>query len=301
MKTSVASIIAAAVALGGRASADDRTASDDPVVVEVSRSAALWHQACPVPEIDGVCEKLDVRSPSSRPRSRCSVAPRVRGVMVARDPRKVRGARAALQRAIDAFEHRDGQPTGDEAAALHAYAVARTLAADRDFEAFLALELPANLTFDPDGAKQRSAQRVRAWIVRKVDSGRAVARQLEGIVALRDEAAVAAAARIAQIHQAIVDALLGADSTAEARRSAPALEAFCDAMAATAEPFEQRAVDGFAACLARSDELGVFTDRSRLCERELSLLRPEQYPLLQEHHADPGQAAPLMIVEPPTP
>ena len=51
-------------------------------------------------------------------------------------------------------------------------------------------------------------------------------------------------------------------------------------------------------CLGKSTELGWFSDWSRLCERELGQINPNEYPTAAELRAKPEQVAPIIAVEP---
>jgi hypothetical protein len=50
---------------------------------------------------------------------------------------------------------------------------------------------------------------------------------------------------------------------------------------------------------AKSTELGWFSEWSRLCERELGQLRPEEYPTATERHADSERFASVIALEAP--
>ena len=310
MKTTLGSVVAVVLAITGHASraslasADDRTHGAERVIAEAKRGAELWHQACPVPEIDGVCKRAvrPARPAAPHQLSQCGPDSRVRFAIVTREARKEREALAAFKRATDEYERWTGQLDLD---ARHAYALARTLATDRDLEAYLRLELPVHLSFDPDPASkaltERSASRLAEWVQHTTDRAAALVHALEPVVALRDEAAITAAARIGQIQRGLADALLTAEIPKDAQRDAPRLEAFCDRLTPIGEAFEDKAADAFAACLATGTSLGIFTAWSKLCERELAELRPEQYPIMSERSADPGAAAAITVTEPPSP
>jgi hypothetical protein len=52
-------------------------------------------------------------------------------------------------------------------------------------------------------------------------------------------------------------------------------------------------------CLGKSTELGWFSEWSRLCERELGQIKPEDYPTASELRGEPDKVAPVTEVEAP--
>ena len=108
------------------------------------------------------------------------------------------------------------------------------------------------------------------------------------------------AARIGQISQNFSDALFTAEIPKNVRTGEFAdekVEAFCDKMTEVAEPLEARSLEAYGVCLSKSTELGWFSDWSKLCERELGQIKPEEYPTASELHADPGEVAPVTDLE----
>jgi len=78
------------------------------------------------------------------------------------------------------------------------------------------------------------------------------------------------------------------------------VDAYCDALTTAAEPLAQKSLEAFGACLSKSTELGWFSDWSKLCERELGQIKPEEFPTASELRGDSDQVAPVIAVEPPT-
>ena len=119
----------------------------------------------------------------------------------------------------------------------------------------------------------------------------------------------AAAARIGQISQDFSDQLFTAEIPKEVRATQmidgydlaqDKVDAYCDALTTAAEPLAQKSLEAFGACLSKSTELGWFSDWSKLCERELGQLKPEEFPTASELRGDSDQVAPVIAVEPPT-
>ncbi len=77
------------------------------------------------------------------------------------------------------------------------------------------------------------------------------------------------------------------------------MEAFCDQMTTVAEPLDLRALNGYSVCLTKSTELGWFSEWSKMCERELGQIKPEEFPTASELRGEPNLVAPVTDVEPP--
>jgi hypothetical protein len=78
-------------------------------------------------------------------------------------------------------------------------------------------------------------------------------------------------------------------------------DAYCDAMTDTAEPLENKAIEGLGTCLNKSTELSWFNEWSQLCEAELNQIKPSEYPLASEIRAQPGYVAVTSDHEVPLP
>ena len=66
-----------------------------------------------------------------------------------------------------------------------------------------------------------------------------------------------------------------------------------------AAPLELRAIEGFGVCLAKSTELGWFSDSSAHCERELIRMKPEEFPAATELRSKPVHGPLVIVLEPP--
>ena len=121
--------------------------------------------------------------------------------------------------------------------------------------------------------------------------------------AVKDNAdSISAAARIGQISQDFSDALFTAEIPKDVRTGEFAdekVEAYCDRLTELAEPLEATSLEAYGTCLAKSTELGWFSEWSRLCERELGQIKPEEYPTASELRGDPSLVAPIIEVESP--
>jgi tetratricopeptide (TPR) repeat protein len=276
----------------------------------------LWAQSCPVKQVDGACVKIIRERAISQKKqakkkgqnnlkTQCGEDSKIKLTVVARDERKAKEALAAFGKAAGEFEKRQGKTGGDEGAAKYFYAQAKFAVADKDYEAYLNLKFPTNLNFDPNNKaiKEKSLKRFDDWAKEKLKIGGEATKKYEQILGVKDAAnSIAAAARLGQISQNFSDALFTAEIPKDLRVGEFAedkVDAFCDKMTEVADPLEAKSLEAFSVCLSKSTELGWFSDWSKLCERELGQIKPEQFPTASELRGDPTQVAPVTDVEAP--
>jgi len=261
---------------------------------------ALWQKACPVKTVDGSCVKaereLSLRIAHHRTDpTHCGDATKVKLTVVPRDEGNVRAAMAAFAAAIAASK-------GTDRAALYYTALAKLGLAERDYERYLALPLPTGLDFTPARAA-RSHKRFDSWLVGKRDVALGLKHAYEAIVKLGDGAtAIASASRLGQVYESFSGQLFRAEIPANLRTGPYAEEAsqtYCDAVTEAAEPLETEAKTAYQLCLQTSTRLGWFSDASRVCERELGQLDPNQWPTASELRPSPDQISRIEAVENP--
>jgi tetratricopeptide (TPR) repeat protein len=290
--------------------------ADRIVVAYAKIGQVLWKQSCPFPMVDGSCVKITrERALAGKQQKRkkggndqptqCGPESKIKLTVVNRDERKVKEAMAAFNAAAKAYEGTGGKTGGDELAARYFYAQSKFVEADREFEAYLALRFPVGLNFDPQNkaVSAKSLKRFEEWIKQRTKVGGAAKTKYETALKVQDNAtSIAAAARLAQISQNLSDALFSAEIPKDVRTGEFAdekVEAFCDKMTEYAEPLDQQSLAGYSICLEESTKRGWFSDWSRLCERELGQIKPEEYPTAAELRGDPTRVAPVIDVEPP--
>ena len=78
------------------------------------------------------------------------------------------------------------------------------------------------------------------------------------------------------------------------------VDAYCDKLTTAAEPLAEKSLTAYSVCLSKSTELGWFSEWSKLCERELGQIRPEEYPTTSELRSEPNQVAPITDIDLPT-
>ena len=255
------------------------------VIAYAKIGQVLWKESCPAPLVEGLCAKATERAART-----CGAGTALVLAPVARDERKRMEAMAAFASAISTYEH---GPT-DGADARYYYAQARLAAADLELESFLALAFPRDLDFD------RDAKRLAGWVEQKQRAGGTATREYEGVLVAKDVASsLTAAARLGIVAQSFASTLVTAEIP-RGSRTADKAKAYCARLQDVAAPLEARAVEAFSVCLVKSTELGWFSDASARCERELTRMRPEEFPRAAELRGQPVMFAPVIAVEPPS-
>jgi tetratricopeptide (TPR) repeat protein len=292
----------------------ERGGADRLVVAYAKIGSVLWHQSCPVKEVDGSCVKITreraITTKKQKKRKgeqplQCGPESKIKLTVIKRDDRMLREALTAFNAAIREYDKRQGRTGGDEAAARYYYGLSKATEADKDFEAYLDVRFPAGLNFDPQNKAiaARSRKRFDDWFAQKEKIGGTARAKYEAVLTIKDPAnSITAAARLGQIAQNASDALFTAEIPKDVRTGEYAdekVEAFCDRMTEVAEPLEARSLNAYGVCLSKSTELGWFSEWSRLCERELGQIKPEEYPTASELRRDPDQVAPITEVESP--
>jgi tetratricopeptide (TPR) repeat protein len=284
--------------------------ADRLVMAHAKIGQALWAKSCPVKLVDGSCievareRAIRVRGKQTHLQTQCGPTSKIKLTVKSRDARLVKDAFAAFAKAKSEYENRNGKTGGDEAGARYFYAQARLAVADRAFEDYLAMAFPRGLDFDPKqpAVAKKNLDRFEAWLDDKRQVGGKAREQYEAILGLKDAAtSIAAAARIGQISQNFSDALFTAEIPKNVRTGAFAedkIEAFCDRMTEVGTPLEERSLEAFRTCLTKSTDLGWFSDWSKLCERELGQIRPDEFPTAAELRGD-AKVATVITVEGP--
>ena len=290
----------------------DKGGADRRVIAHARIGLALWAASCPVPLVDGSCVRVVRERAIGRREARlataqkqCGDLTRTKITVVPRDARKVKDAMAALAAAAAEWEKVGGKTGGEEPMARHYHAQGRLALADRAYEAFLAVALPANLDFhraDPS-IQARSLARFDRWLAERRRTATETIQQYAAVQEVTDNAtSIAAVARLAQLQHNQADALFTTEiplAVRTGRFAEDKIEAFCDRMAEYGDPLEAEAIRAYQVCLDQSRRLGWYSEWSRLCERELGQLRPVEHPPASELRAEPTRAAAILALEPP--
>ena len=287
----------------------EKGGADKLVIAYTKIGQQLWAQSCSVKTVDGSCFKVTreravdtkgKKAKRTKVQTQCGPESKVKTTIVARDDKKVKEAQAAFSSAVSEFEKRGGKTDGDERGASFYYAQAKFNLAEKDYEAYIALKFPTNLNFDPanKSVAEKSKKRFDEWMAQKLKLGQTAQEKFSAIDKSKDAPSmIAARARIGQIAQNLTDALYTAEIPANIRPYEEAVDAYCDQLTQVAEPLESKSIETFTVCLNKSTELGYFSEWSKLCERELGQIKPEEFPTASEIHADAGQVAPITDVE----
>nr|HEX4318388.1 tetratricopeptide repeat protein [Kofleriaceae bacterium] len=288
-----------------------KTGGADRLVMAYTKLGdAEWRASCPVATVDGTCAhvsretatRLATRHAATRAQTTCGEADKVLVTVVGRDATRVRLAMAAYAAAVAEFDKHDGKVGGDERGALFHYASAKFGLAERDFEAYVASQIPTGLDFDPRKPQvaAASSKRFDTWMKQKGDLGGVARAQYEAILNLHDGAtAIAAAARLGQISQSAAGQLYRAEIPRNLREDDELAQSYCDALAERAAPLEKSALHSYDVCVKQSTRLGWFSEWSRVCERELGQLDPQDYPTTAEIRRSPDIVSQIEDVEPP--
>jgi TolA-binding protein len=312
---------------------------DREVLAHFRLGQLAWKASCARASEDGACVQIE-RLSSTRSqqliaaanrrlgrgkRNQCGPATRPKITVGVRSGHEVAAAGDDLRTAIQLWKAGEaGNPVAGRdaearrAAAAYAAAGAAFYLAEQDYESLLRIQFPQGLDFSRpaprDNPRRRAAvakkladsnRRFSAYLAEKTRLLEAArARYLEVFRMRQAEWTIAAAARIAQLHQDFAGQLY----TAEIPKDLPDTDQwgnhprdlYCDALEEQAGRIEAQAIDAFKSCLAAATRESWYGPWSRLCERELNQLEPVQFPLASEIKPEPDNvpftisAAPVM-------
>ncbi len=299
---------------------------DRQIIAHAKLGMLHWQESCPVKGVMGACVKVQreratvnrrKKSRGSSLPSQCGPESKIKLTVVKRDDRKVREAQSEFQKAIRLFaggkavERISGENEAEKAARTAAMikylAAAKFHLAEEVYEDFLRIEFPTRLDFDPrnESAKKRSEKRFKEWLESKSKKGENANKQYQEVRAITGGGAhyaIASAARIGQIQQNFSDALFTATIPQDVRSGQYAedkVDAYCDELTTAAEPLEETSIKAYGFCLNVSTQLSWFNEWSRLCEKELGQIRPQDFPTAAELRGEPTNVAAVIDTEPP--
>lgn len=303
-------------------------------LTEAWRGLLAWRASCPVADETGLCIEITrpdlsfeavqrwrsgQRSMRPPPLKTCTIYRPIIQVR-ARRPERVREALAhfqraqALARALPAPETLpDGPAAETQRQQLRlrerALAAIRLSLGDQMHEAVLAPQLPPRIFVShphvPGGPKE---PKFKAWLALQYQQIEKAQRQYATVRELKDPAwLLASMARRGQLLAGFASRLMRSDPqppppTPRGREPEDFARTFnyyfCDNMTDLGEAFERRATELFTQCLVTAAAQSVSDAWTRLCERELSRLRPHADPIDAEIRPQPGYAAPVTDVAP---
>lgn len=205
----------------------------------------LWNQSCPIEAIDGVCGHRAAETSLVTCASRSSDASEPPLVIVARDASTVQAALAMLTDVRTEFEHHQAELLSDPAA-VAAYRRARHILLAPTFEAYLALQLPTNLNFDPADPLRLDASLVAftQWVQTKSAAGQHLRTRFDEINEVDGAENNAISARKAATFENFAASLMHGEIPISVRTGEFAEEksqAYCDAIEAQAKPLRAAA------------------------------------------------------------
>jgi len=304
--------------------------ADKLVIAHAKIGQILFEQSCPVKLIDGACVKISreraivTKKVKKKKGKEVYVAPtkcaqddsHINLTLVKRDDRKLREAMQEFAAAAKEFS-KVSEKDDNAAGAKYYFALGKMAEGDVEFEKFLDIKFPTNLNFGdglPEHKKQnealasKSKKRFEEWLSTKSKAAEKVNGKYEAVLAVKDNAnSIAAAARLGQVTQNFSDQLFTAEIPKDVRQpmiidgydvAQDKVDAYCDALTTAAEPLAEKSLTAYGVCLSKSTELGWFSEWSKLCERELGQLKPEEYPTASELRGDSNEVAPVIAVEP---
>lgn len=99
---------------------------------------------------------------------------------------------------------------------------------------------------------------------------------------------IAAAARSGQMYQSFVNAFRSAPVPEEIENDPELFDIYVDALDGQSQPLQAQAIQRFEFCLVTATNVRWFNEWSRVCEQELNVLNPREYPLAAELRGEPN-------------
>jgi hypothetical protein len=258
--------------------------------------AALWQRACVHPAADGSCTSPGTPEPPVKGiQTRCGPASKNVDVVAARDASLVAQAHDELQQAVHLWNNGEALKSletiadeNDRRAKTYVMvggaASALLTLADAEYEAYLAIGIDKNLTYDTPEASERSKKAFTGWIDKKTAALKQATEtyktlaESEPIRQYSGDRAIAGMARAAQMLQHLSDTLFTLSIPAELRKDQDAVDVYCDALGSKAAPLEEQAIEVYRACVATARDLKVTGEWPELCRHQFSLIKPSEEP-----------------------
>ena len=231
--------------IGSACDSPPSTETTDTLSAAAALGEALWAQSCPVATIDGVCG----HPTTTQNRVTCANQGHAHSAqpltIVARDPKLVKAALAAFNDARTLFETNQAELQRDSSA-VKTYQTARRALLAPSFEAYLALQFPSKLNFDPAdpiGLKASTAA-FKQWFEQKNSAAQELLRNFDAIQQSGIDQDLSSAARRAAIFENFAADMMHGEIPVSVRSGDFATEttrAYCDGLAAQALPLQAAA------------------------------------------------------------
>jgi hypothetical protein len=205
----------------------------------------LWEQSCPIASVDGVCGHRASPATIATCANRSADVSEAPLVIVTRDAGNVRAAMAAWANVRTEFESHQAELLSDPAA-VAAYQMAQCALEAPAFEAYLALQFPSNLNFDPADPLRLDASLVAftQWVQTKSAAGQRLRARFDEINEVDVAENNAISARKAATFENFAASLMHGEIPISVRTGEFAEEksqAYCDAIEAQAKPLRAAA------------------------------------------------------------
>jgi hypothetical protein len=157
----------------------------------------LWHQSCPVKEIDGACirvtreraisskrqKKTNKKGVAEQP-TQCGPESKIKLTVVKRDERKLKEAMTAFAAAVREYDKRQGKTGGEEAVARHFYGEDEADRTSRPTR----YPVPAGLNSTGAGAQGDLAKSNKRTNGSREEEDRRLANRAQAVLAVKDPA-----------------------------------------------------------------------------------------------------------------
>jgi TolA-binding protein len=183
----------------------------------------------------------------------------------------------------------------------NAWGMAMVYTADKDYEEYLTLNMPEELSFVVEEWKKDSGmpswekeykeqvkkmedskKRFASFFEKKTKYLQSLTKQYADVKAtVSPYWVLAAAARTAMLSQNFADQLYRAEVPGDFKTE-DEFYAYCDTLSDTAQPLQDQAFAAFTYCIERSTEFQFFNEFSRLCEDEMQQWDADKYPATNE-------------------
>lgn len=205
----------------------------------------LWNQSCPIETIDGVCGHRAAATTIATCASRSTDVSEAPLVIVTRDAANVQAAMAAWTDVRTEFERHQAELL-DDPTAVAAYQMAQGALEGPAFEAYLAMQFPANLNFDPADPLlvDASFAAFTKWVQTKSTSGQNLRARFETISELGGVENSVISARKTATFENFAAAMMHGEIPISIRTGEFAEEksqAYCDALEAQVKPLRAAA------------------------------------------------------------
>lgn len=267
-----------------------RGGADRVLIANAKIGELLWKQSCSRPNASAACLK-QARSSIARKgtASRCGSNSATTHQAIARNPRLANSAQKYFAIALR-LEEKTLRRTEDAARKTRVeywLAASRFYQNERRYEAFIPRKPPRFASQDD----------LARWLSETQDRMSKLTDIYQQEPTGHERWDVASIARIGETAQQFSNALLVAEIPKGYRTDEQALNAYCSSVTSEARSLESVAIAAFTKCLQQSGKT-EFNRWSQVCEKQLAVLRPSEFPVAREIHSESNTAGVVLAREP---